>query len=244
MKTKIFGHRGFSGKFPENTMLAFEESIQAGAHGLEIDVQLSRDNHLVVFHDESLQRVTGIIGYLKDYSLNELQEMDVGSHFHPSFKGLKMPSLKEVLILAKERNLWLNIELKNGILPCPGLEEQVVKEVEEIGLKENVILSSFNHYSLLTIKNLDPTFKTGILYFARMVRPSDYALSLGASALNPYYLGVDKQLIEEAKKSGLAIYTYTVNQIEDMRRLVHLGVHSIITDHPDKLASVLFEESS
>lgn len=242
MKTKILGHRGFSSHFPENTMLSFEEAIHAGAHGLEVDVQMSRDGILVIFHDETLERTARLKGTIKDYTFKELQKMDVGSYLDPSFKDLKIPSLLEVLNLVKERDLLLNIELKNGIIPYPTLEENILKEVEEIGLKERVILSSFNHHSLLKISQLDSTFKTGILYFAHMVRPCDYALSIGASALHPYYLGINSHLLEEAKKNGLTVNTYVVNEIEDMRRLVHLGVDGMITDYPDRLADILNEE--
>ncbi len=224
-------------------MLAFEEAVKAGAHGLELDVQLSKDERLVVFHDERLDRITSVKGLLKDHTFRELKEMDVGSFFKPEFQGLRMPSLKEVLHLVKQEDLFLNIELKNGILPYPGLEEKVIKEVEEFGLRERVVISTFNHQSLLKISNLNSSIKTGVLYFARMVHPASYALSIGASSLHPYYLAMDNHLIKDAREKGLSIITYPVNQLEDMKRMLAYKVDAVITDYPDRLASLLMEET-
>lgn len=242
MDLKILAHRGFSSSYPENTMLAFEEAVKAGAHGLELDVQLCKDDRLVVFHDERLDRITNVKGLVKDYTLKELREMDVGSHFNPEFKGLRMPSLEEVLHLVKQEDLFLNIELKNGILPYPGLEEKVIKEIEEFGLREQVVISTFNHQSLLKISKIDSSIKTGVLYFARMVHPASYALSIGASSLHPYYLAIDDHLLEDVREKGLSIITYPVNQLEDMKRMLAYKVDAVITDYPDRLAYLLEEE--
>lgn len=242
MATMVLAHRGFSGVYPENTMLAFEKALEAGAHGLELDVQLTQDGIPVVFHDEDLQRVTGVSGLLSQHSWQQLQELEVGSFFDPPFRGEQIPSLQEVLQLAKDRDIFLNIELKNGIYPYPGLVEKVVELVREFKRVDGTIVSSFHHPSLLQIKRLDKEMKIGLLYFARLFRPQDYASLMGADSLHPYYLGVDSHLVQEVQENNLLLIPYLVNKKEEMKSLLEWGVDAIITDYPDLLWQVLEDD--
>lgn len=222
-------------------MLAFQKAIDAGAHGLEIDVQLSRDGVPVVFHDEQLTRVTGVSGLLSQYTLKELQALDVGSFFDSSWKGEKIPTLYEVFAWARDQDIFLNIELKNGIIPYPGLEKKVVEGIRDYQLFHQTIISSFNHPSLLHAKQIDSQIHIGLLFIARLYRPEEYACTLGASALHPYYLGVDRQMVEDAKEKNLSLHPFTVNEKSEMKKLVAMGVDAIITDYPDRLSQVLGE---
>ncbi len=238
MSTTIIAHRGFSSLYPENTMLAFRQALEVGATGLECDIQLSRDGQPVIFHDENLYRIIGQRGLIKDFSWSELAEMDAGRHRGEEFRGELIPSLSDLLNLAQDREILLNLELKNGVIPYPNLEKIVARMVEEFGLTQQVIISSFNHPSLLTVKELNPGIKTALLYFARLYRPWNYATQLQVDGLHPFWMGVDQPLIKGAHRQGLFVNTFTVNSPEDMRRFLKFGVDGIVTDFPDRLAAI------
>lgn len=239
MKTFInFAHRGASGYCPENTMAAFQKAVELGANGIETDVQMSKDGHLVLIHDESLQRTTGTVGFVKDHTLQELQQLDAGSWYHEEFRGEQIPTLEQLLQLAKAHGIYLNLELKNGIVQYPHLEERMAELVKQYGLTEQVIVSSFNHYSLVTMKQAAPEIATAVLYNEGLYEPWDYAKRIGATALHPIRYAVTKEWVEEAKAAGVRYHPFTVNHEEEMKRLLAFGVSGIITDFPDKLAAV------
>jgi len=165
-KTLNLAHRGANTEAPENTMAAFRKAVEVGATGLEFDVQLSKDGAVVVIHDEKLERTTNGSGLVKDYTLEELQRLDAGTWFDEEFAGEKMPTLDQILDEFASTELIFNIELKSGIVLYPGLEEKVIEEVKRRNLTDQVVLSSFNHYSLVTCRELNKEIRTGMLYVA------------------------------------------------------------------------------
>jgi glycerophosphoryl diester phosphodiesterase len=239
LKTVNYAHRGASGVCPENTMAAFAKAIELGATGIETDVQMTKDGQLVLIHDETLTRTTGTAGWVKDTSLNELKERDAGSWFHTDFKGEKIPTLEELLELAKPTGLILNLELKNSIVQYPGLEEKTIAAVRAYGMSERVIISSFNHYSLVDCHRIAPEIPTGVLYMEGIYRPWDYAKSIGATALHAYRYAVLPEWVREAREHGVIYNPFTVNDPAEMKRLIEAGVAGIITDFPDRLANLL-----
>lgn len=234
-----FAHRGASAVCPENTMAAFRRSLKLGATGIETDVQMTSDGGLVLIHDEELNRTTNGTGFVKDYKLRELLELDAGSWFGPEFAGEPLPMLDDLLSLLQDRDTILNIELKNGIFMYPGMEEKVIAAVREFNMSGRVILSSFNHYSLAYCKSLAPEIRTGILYGEGLYRPWDYAASLHADALHAYHYAVLPEFVTEAAEHGILYHPWTVNDPERMRSLIDAGVAGIITDYPDVLAELL-----
>lgn len=232
-------HRGASGHAPENTMAAFERCIELGATAIETDVQMTSDGSLVLIHDESLARTAGSPKLVKDVTLEELRRLDAGSWFDPAFRGERVPTLRELLELVKPYSLLLNLELKNGVVPYPGLEEAVVEEVRRFGMSDRVILSSFNHYSLVKCKRLAPEVRMGILYMEGLYEPWDYASRIGAEALHAYHYAVLPEWVAQAAERGIAYHPFTVNEPAEMRRLLAAGVSGIITDYPDRLAELL-----
>lgn len=142
-------HRGASAVCPENTMVAFERSLQLGATGIETDVQLSSDGKLVLIHDETLSRTAGAEGWVKDNSVEELRTLDAGAWFHADFAGERIPSLDELFDLVRGKNILLNLELKNGIISYKGMEEKIIQAIRDWDMEQQVILSSFNHASLV-----------------------------------------------------------------------------------------------
>jgi len=236
-----FAHRGSSKICPENTMAAFKKALEQGATGIETDVQLTKDGEPVLIHDETLKRTTSGTGWVKDHTLNELKELDAGSWFHPDFREERLPHLDELLELVQDRGTIVNIELKNGVVPYEGLEEKVIQRVRDHGLSSRVVISSFNHYSLLLCKKLAPEIRTGILYMEGLYEPWAYAGTLQADALHAYHHAVLPGFVAAAKAAGKAYHPFTVNDPNEMRRLLEAGVDGIITDYPDQLAALLAE---
>ncbi len=238
MKTKSIGHRGFPGSYPENTMSGFRAAVAAGADGIEFDVQLSKDGELVVLHDERVDRTSDGSGWVHELTWKEIAALDAGAWFGAEFKGEGIPHFVELLDWASELDLLLNIELKNGSVPCPGLEARVVEEVAQRGLESRVILSSFNHLSVAELHRIAPNLRTGIIYAARMIEPWNYAQQAGAQALHPNRMFVDEYLMKGAHEAGLQVNTYTVNDEWEMRRMLELGVDAVITNYPDLFEKV------
>ncbi|KGE19113.1 glycerophosphodiester phosphodiesterase [Paenibacillus wynnii] len=234
-----FAHRGASAVCPENTMVAFRRGLELGATGIETDVQMTNDGKLVLIHDEKLERTTTGTGYVKDHTLEELQKLDAGSWFGRDFGGETLPTLEDLLQLLQGQDIILNIELKNGVFLYPGMEEKVIEAVKAFNMSEQVLLSSFNHYSLAYCKRLAPEIRTGILYMEGLYRPWDYAATIGATALHAYHYAVIPEFVSEAAEHGVDYHPFTVNDPERMKVLLEAGVSGIITDYPDVLAKLL-----
>lgn len=240
MKTIInYAHRGASGYCPENTMAAFARGLELGATGIETDVQLSKDGQLVLIHDEQLKRTTGAAGLVKDYDLAELKKLDAGSWMSKDFEGQTIPALEELFDLVKQRNMILNLELKNGFIQYPGIEEKIIAMIKKYDMVERTIISSFNHYSLAYCHQLAPEIQTGILYMEGLYEPWKYAEQIGATALHAYKYAVIPEWVAEAAKCGKIYNPFTVNEPHEMQRLIDAGVAGIITDYPDRLAQLL-----
>lgn len=247
-KSLNIAHRGFSGKYPENTMRAFEEAVKAGCDGVETDLHLTKDGIIVLCHDETLDRTTNGKGYIHEKSYKELEGLDAGSKFmgKPGMESPRrryaIPTLDELLDFAKGRSLLINLELKNSIIRYPGLEEMVVRKIHEYRMVDSIIVSSFNHYSLVEVKELDSGIKTGILYASTLFNVHEYAKGLHADAVHPFFPSVqDVEIVNKIHDSGLMINAYTVNDEVHMREMIKLGIDGIITNYPDKLGEILNE---
>ena len=240
MKTQVWAHRGASAYAPENTLEAFRLAAEMGADGVELDVQLSRDKELVVAHDETIDRVSSGTGYIKDYTLAQLKGFSFNRLF-PAFKDARIPTLKEVYELLKPTGLTVNVELKTGIILYPDIEKKVLALTAFMGMEDRVIYSSFCHPSLVKIKELDGNSRTGLLYSDGWIDAASYGRhTVGADALHPalYHLQ-DLSLIPSARRQGLAVNVWTVNEEQHMEMLVQQGVDAIITNRPDLCRSVV-----
>lgn len=233
-------HRGFSGYYPENTMVAFRKAIEAGCDGIETDLHMTKDGVIVICHDETIDRTTNGTGFICDYTYNELCEFDAGIKFSREFEGEKIPNIDEFLDYVMDKNLLINLELKNDMIPYSELEKKVIDKVYEFGVEKNVILSSFNHYSMIRVKEYDKNIKTGLLYTAILYKAHEYIKTVGADALHPFFSSVmNKKIVTDIKKNGIIINAYTVNEKEYMERLIELGIDGIITNYPNKLKKIL-----
>ena len=235
---EVVGHRGAMGHAPENTMASFADGLALGADWIELDVQLSRDGELVVIHDPTVDRTTNGSGFVKDLSLEELRQLDAGSWFGPRFAGAHIPTLAEVLDWARGRTRLI-VEIKNGPIFYPGIAERVVACLREHNVVRETMVISFDHCVVRQVKSLEPAQRTGILYVARAVDPVLLASQSGAEVLMPLSSYVTEELIALAHAAGLSVSTWTVNEPEEMRRLISLGVDGIGTNYPDRLRALL-----
>lgn len=189
---KIWAHRGCSQRYPENTLLAFERAAKIeGLEGIELDIQLTKDGHMVVIHDERVDRTTDSIGEVRQYTLAELKKLRIDAG---NGKYEQIPTMEEVLDLLGDKlksGLRLNIELKNSVFPYEGMEEKIVDFVHRYEVQENVIYSSFYALSLEKLRKLDAVAEIGILD----AKVSDCLYKqrggCGANALHPYWRGMD-----------------------------------------------------
>lgn len=231
--TKIIAHRGASGYAPENTMPAFQKAIEMGADGIEIDLHMSMDGHLIVMHDEWVNRTTNGKGLIRDMTLKELKKLDCGKWFDDEYEGAKIPTLEEVLDLIRHWDGFLNIEIKGGSVFYPGIEKRACEIIKMFCFDEQIVFSSFNHYSMSDIKSNATHLKVGLLYSDRLYQPWNYAKLMDADALHPPYFHVDPHMVECCKDKGILINAWTVNDEAEMTRLLQLKIHGIITNYPD-----------
>ena len=239
MKTKIYGHRGSKGRYPENTMLGFHKAIEAGVGGMEIDIHMTKDGEIVVFHDATLERTSTGTGYVKDHTLAQIRKLSVGGKFknlekyEASWDKESVPTLLETLKLFKAHDLEVNIELKTYEVAYPGLEEQMFKVVGESGIDpDKVIYSSFHLPTLLTIRKVNPKAKLGFLTVQDLPRMDDYFDALELEAFHPS----KDQVLNNPKFWGSVadkVRIWTVNDPADMQIFIDMGVKAIITDYPE-----------
>src|SRR5579871_3258046 len=156
----VCGHRGAMGHCPENTMASFERALELGADWIELDVHLSRDEALIVIHDETLDRTTNGHGLVREHTLAELRTLDAGG-------GQTIPTLDEVLAWARERGTIVDIEIKNAPIYYEGIEQRVVSTLDRFAMTEQVIVISFDHAAVKRVKELDGRITTGVLYACR-----------------------------------------------------------------------------
>jgi glycerophosphoryl diester phosphodiesterase len=230
----IIGHRGAMGYAPENTIASFEKGLALGADLIELDVHLSADGYLVVIHDSTVDRTTDGNGYVKDMMLAQLKKLDAGSWYRPEFAREKIPTLPEVLEWAKGR-VGLVIEIKNGPISYPGIEEKVIEALKAYGMEEGVIVISFDHRCVRRVKQIRPRIATGILYVGRLIDPVAAARAAMAIAIHPKADYLTKEVVEVAHRAGLAVSTWTVNNLSRLEELIEMGVDSIGTNYPDLL---------
>ena len=242
MKTLNLAHRGFSGKYPENTKAAFLAAVEEGrCDGFESDVHLSKDGEPVIIHDDVLGRTCDGKGAVGDHTFAELRKLDMGAWMGAQFAGERIMHLDELLELVLQHKKVLNLEIKNYEVFYQGIEEKVIERIQAMGAADKVFLSSFNHISMKRCKHIDAAIPAGLLYGQPLIDMEEYAARHGLDALHPRVscLRYSPDLAEKARERGLKIHVWTVNSEEDMRFCLDKNVDSIITNYPDRLSGIL-----
>ncbi len=221
---QIIAHRGASGDYPENTLLALEQAVLQGADAVEIDV-FAVDGELIVIHDHHLARTTNGSGSIYQHSLAQLQQLDAG-------RGQRIPTLWQVLQLLAPTTLWLNIELKgdNTVAPLLSLLKRAERELQfDVN---RLLISSFNHHLLAALKQQQPALKLGALTASLPIDYAAFARQLNAYSVNCDVSFINQAFVADAKARGLKVYVYTVDQADDIARMAEYGVDGIFSNYP------------
>ena len=236
----IIAHRGASAYYPENTLVSFEGAIEMGADMIEFDVQVSSDGEVVVFHDEKLSRCADSKGKISDYTLAELKKLDAGGWFGKKFKVTKIPTLHEALALCRDK-IAVNIEIKTEAVTdkaAGGIEEKCLKIVEQSGMRDHVIFSSFDPRAIKHLREIDHNAAVAVLfekkYYDKKL-PAKIVNLFDADCFNCSHKELKTQWLENLKENNISVNVYTVDDEKKMRRLLKAGVEGIFTNKPDVL---------
>lgn len=229
----IFAHRGASKEAPENTMPAFELAYQYRADGIETDVQLTKDNIPVLIHDETVNRTTDSIGFVKDYSYKDLQALDAGKWKSPSYTNTKIPTLDDLLAWNQDKHLKLNIELKNDKIAYKKLEEIVIDKLKKYNMEKETILSSFSEKSIKRLHDIHSPVPYALLTGKAKADLLPFSKEMQANGIHIRYRLLSKRIIQQANREGLYVAVYTVNHPAMIKRAIRLGCQIVITDVPD-----------
>lgn len=239
----LFAHRGASAHAPENTLAAFKLALTQQADGIELDVKLTSDGHVIVHHDATVNRTTNGQGRIKDMPLVELKKLDAGSSFSEQFRGEEIPTLAEVFETVGSRT-FINIELTNYNTPRDHLVETVCMLVKKHQMQEHVMFSSFLGSNLSRARSYLPEVPRGLLAFNGIL--GAWARSFGFvfgkyQALHPNLKDMTLQEVLRVHRLKRRVHVWTVNAEEDMRRLFGWGVDAIFTDDPQRAVRVRAE---
>jgi len=238
----VYAHRGNSSTAPENTLSAFRAVAPSGADGVEFDVQLSRDGVPVVIHDETLERTTDGKGGVGEHSAAQLARLDAGRWFGATFAGEPVPTLEQTLDVFRGTPLRVNIEIKTARVPYPGLVERVIAAVERLGMRQQVIVSSFNHYSLQEARQRAPWLECAALVYEHLIEPWDYVKRNGFQALHPHHSLVNEALMAACKAASIPVRVWTVDDPARAARLKTLGIEALVTNRPREIVAALAAE--
>lgn len=240
----LFAHRGCSKTAPENTLAAFQQVLDNGVPGVEFDVHQCRTGELVVIHDSNVQRVSGHEGTVEDMDLAEIRELDAGSWFSGEFTGEKIPLLDEVLDLLGD-GVYYDMEIKQdkkGFFP---LEELLVEMVHKRGMKNRVIISSFNPYPIKHVRQIDPTIHTAHIYADSEGVPRALRHGAGRFFCRPEILKPDSQQVGRCslfwlkKVEGYPVLIWTVDDPDEAEKFLSMGVDGLISNVPENLINLV-----
>ncbi|WP_134684650.1 glycerophosphodiester phosphodiesterase [Brevibacillus migulae] len=229
-------HRGWSGKAPENTLAAIRMAAEEpGIDAIEIDVQLSKDGVPVVIHDFTLERTTDGSGFVGDHTYEELSALDAGSWFSPSFAGERIPSLEEVLQTVKGKRK-LNIELKRPGNEYEGMEAKVIDLINNHGMESEVMITSFHHETIRTIKGMETRIPTGLIIYGKPTLIKEQLQETGATILSMAYPYLTPSFISGMIDEGITMLAWTIDHPDHIKRAMELHPQlNIVTNHPDRM---------
>ncbi|MCQ6530305.1 glycerophosphodiester phosphodiesterase [Bacillus mycoides] len=246
---KNIAHRGASAYAPEHTLEAYQLGQQLKGDYIEIDLQMTKDGHLVAMHDETLNRTTNGTGFVKDHTLDEIKQLNAGSFFnkkHPNlakkeFEDTKVPILEEIIeTFGHNANYYIETKSPDEY---PGMEEKLLEIINHYQINDKVIIQSFSEESLRKIHSLNDNIPlVQLLSYKKAVQLTDseiekyktYCIGLGMN-----YKYIDAAYVKKIKNYGLEVHPFTVNNEKDMKKLLSWGIDGMFTNYPDRLHSVL-----
>jgi glycerophosphoryl diester phosphodiesterase len=233
----VIAHRGASGHAPENTFAAFQCAVELGSTFIETDLQVTRDGRFVAIHDSSVERTTNGSGEVRDFTLNELLELDTGMWFDRGFMGERIPTLEAILEFSKVHDVVFYLELKYAAVW--GMDHTLVAALKKAQNTARTIVISFDPATLAPLRRLDPSIMMGLLIEDATPDCIQKALDVGARQLCLNFKCATPKLIEEAHRADLQAVPWTVNSAQDMRAMIAAGADGIMTDFPDRLRAVI-----
>ena len=256
MKTPtVFGHRGASGDYPENTLLSFRNALKAGAHAIESDIRLTRDGIPVLFHDKNLKRTTGIDKKIDEIPFESLRTIDCGAMFTKdggkSFpfrgRGIRVPALDE--FLAEFPDTHINLEIKDGTVEAIKAALDVLKKRRAL---DRALIASFSTAPVFYVRENYPVVATSatkgevldFLFSIHLKKRPPSVIKYDALQIPPTYYKIkilDNTLIFFAKNAGVTVHAWTINSRETAERLLSMGVDGIMSDYPKMVLDVLKE---
>lgn len=240
-RTLVLGHRGAKAYAPMNTLPAFELAAEQGADGVELDTHLSKDGHLIVLHDFSVDHTTDGSGLARDMTLAELKQLDAGSKlFGERFAGTRIPTLDEVFESVGKR-LFINVEIKSEAEQTDGVEQVVADCIARHNLSKTIIVSSFNGLALQRFHAIMPEVAIGFLYAPDYTYFPEAVEGLPLQARHPHHTMINNDYMKWARSLNLRVNTWTVNDPQRAIELKKLGVDAVITDAPDVILEALRE---
>ncbi len=221
LQQKFFkiAHRGASAYEPENTLRSFKRAFDMKADMIELDVRMSKDGHLVVIHDSTVDRTTNGRGLVRDMTLAELKKLDAG-------KGERIPTLEEVIEVGLEKTKFA-IEIKE-----PGTEKNTIDMIRQYRLLDDVFIISKNREFLKNVKALEVAIRTCLITVFSCASVDSGRESL-ADAIAPFHFFITKGLVKKVKRSGLFIFTWVVDNEKRALWMKDIGINGIVTNRPD-----------
>lgn len=249
-KAEVTAHRGASGLAPENTISAVEKALEIGVDRIEIDVQQTSDGVVIVLHDETLSRTTDLDGKVKDLTWAEIQKAKANKGFEKEFPDERIPTLEAVFELMDGRVEFV-IEIKDGNETYPDIEENVIALIRKYKAEKWAMVHTFNDKVLGYLHKNHPDIRLQKLFVSRVSWLGlmlDFKLHFSSLKDYPYVeafgvmsSSVTKSLVEDVHELGKKLHVWTVNEKDDMHRLLDLGVDGLISNYPERVNAVILE---
>jgi len=234
----IVGHRGVAGHYPENTRCSVEAAIELGLEWVEVDIQPTKDNHLVVCHDHTINRCSNGKGRIVHYTLDQLKQFDFGAKFNAKYANQSIMTLSELLSLAEDNQLKLNLEVKVDRHHDPMAVVQLLDEqLKQSGTNsDDIIISSFSPQVIRNVNHLMPQFRLAVLCERVTSKIENLLKEVSAFSCNANYKWLSQTRITQLHQQGYQVWSYTINNPNDLRHLPDLD--GIFSDYPQRFLTL------